>query len=152
MGYGRTRLPASQIERARVGNSLPKVIRAALLPDGFTWMLLLAVAGMARYSAGNSPAIFMRGGEPWLMTYCWSTYCHVTRSWMQLRILYVLGPSTTAYARHNFRHFGVDQQYPPVISTHAEQPPLGARACTKTQSRNECRVGRWSGSFWTAYG
>jgi len=25
------------------------------------------------YSAGNSPAISIRGGEPWLMRYCWST-------------------------------------------------------------------------------
>ena len=26
-----------------------------------------------RYSAGNSPAISIRGGEPWLMGYCWQT-------------------------------------------------------------------------------
>jgi len=27
----------------------------------------------SRYSPENSPAIFIRGGEPWLMGYCWST-------------------------------------------------------------------------------
>jgi hypothetical protein len=26
-----------------------------------------------RYSPENSPAIFIRGGEPWLMGYCWRT-------------------------------------------------------------------------------
>src|SRR5215472_2153770 len=30
-------------------------------------------------SAENSPAIFIRGGEPWLMSYCWRTYFQVTR-------------------------------------------------------------------------
>src|SRR5215475_10314761 len=25
------------------------------------------------YSTENSPAIFIRGGEPWLMSYCWPT-------------------------------------------------------------------------------
>jgi hypothetical protein len=25
------------------------------------------------YSAGNSPAISIHGGEPWLMSYCWRT-------------------------------------------------------------------------------
>src|SRR5438552_2534802 len=44
--------------------------------------------------------------------YCWSTYFHATRLWLLLRIHQVLGPATMAYARHNFRHFGVDQQYP----------------------------------------
>jgi hypothetical protein len=27
--------------------------------------------GKVRYSAENSPAIFICGGEPWLMSYCW---------------------------------------------------------------------------------
>src|SRR6059058_4184840 len=44
--------------------------------------------------------------------YCWSTYLHATRLWLLIRIHQVLGPATMAYARHNFRHFGVDQQYP----------------------------------------
>jgi hypothetical protein len=29
------------------------------------------------YSAENSPAIFFRGGEPWLMSYCWRIYFKV---------------------------------------------------------------------------
>ena len=33
----------------------------------------------ARYSVGNSPAIFIGGGEPWLMRYCWRTSCKVLR-------------------------------------------------------------------------
>src|SRR5437763_9997685 len=31
------------------------------------------VSKTSRYSPENSPAIFIRGGEPWLMTYCWRT-------------------------------------------------------------------------------
>src|SRR5215510_6751900 len=39
--------------------------------------------------------------------YCWRIYCHATRPWLSLRVLQVLGPSITTYARHNFLHFGV---------------------------------------------
>ena len=45
------------------------------------------------------------------MTYCWRTYYHATGLRLLFRILYVPGPSTTAYARHNLQHFGVRQQY-----------------------------------------
>jgi hypothetical protein len=34
-------------------------------------VLSLDVAKGRRYSPENSPAIFIRGGEPWLMGYCW---------------------------------------------------------------------------------
>ena len=40
---------------------------------------------------------------------------HATRSLVRLRILHIPGLSITAYTRHNFRHFGVDQQYPGVF-------------------------------------
>ena len=32
---------------------------------------------IAGYSTENSPAIFIRGGEPWLMGYCWRIYSKV---------------------------------------------------------------------------
>ena len=32
-------------------------------------------------------------------------------------ILAIFGPSTKACPRHDFRHLGVDQQYPPVLET-----------------------------------
>jgi hypothetical protein len=47
--------------------------------------------------------------------YCWSFSFHATRLLLLRWILEILGPSTTAYARHNFRHLGDDQQYPPII-------------------------------------
>jgi hypothetical protein len=61
---------------------------------------------------------------------------HATWLHLVLRIFHVLGPSKTAYTRHNFRHFGVDQQYPGVIG-HVSGPrcqsaslhfPTGSRA------------------------
>src|ERR671925_408532 len=33
----------------------------------------VCVAQRLRYSAENSSTIFIRGGEPWLMGYCWRT-------------------------------------------------------------------------------
>src|SRR5713101_2397160 len=48
--------------------------------------------------------------------YCWSTSFQATRPLLVLRFFHVLGPSKTAYARHNFRHFGVDQQYPALFT------------------------------------
>jgi hypothetical protein len=46
--------------------------------------------------------------------YCWSFYIHATRLLLLRWIREIFGPSTTAYARHYFRHLGDDQQYPPV--------------------------------------
>ena len=46
--------------------------------------------------------------------YCWRTYYHATELRLLLRILLVPGPSMMAYAKHNFRHLGVRQQYPGV--------------------------------------
>ena len=48
------------------------------------------------------------------MSYCWSTSFHATRPLLVLRIFHILGPSKTAYARHNFRHLGVNVMDPPL--------------------------------------
>src|SRR5262249_19800337 len=39
----------------------------------------------------------------------------------------------------------------PVKSTYTAQPYPGTRLRTATQSINQCRVGGWSGGFWTAW-
>ena len=44
-----------------------------------------------------------------------AAYFHATRRLLLCRVLYVPGPSTIAYARGNFRHLRVDQQYPGVL-------------------------------------
>src|SRR5262245_40060383 len=66
-------------------------------------------------SPENSPAIIIRGGEPWLMGYCWSFNFHATRLLLLRWILGVFWSSTTAYVWHAFWHLGDDQQYPGVF-------------------------------------
>ena len=73
--------------------------------------VFLVVYHTGGYSLENSPAIFIRGGEPWLMDYCWRTDDHATERRLLRRILRVPGPSLMAYAKHNFRHLGVRPQY-----------------------------------------
>jgi hypothetical protein len=67
--------------------------------------------------------------------YCWRTYCHATELRLLLRILLVPGPSMMAYARHNFRHLGVRQQYPPVLCTWPCLSKNVLPLCPETQYR-----------------
>src|SRR5262245_20873308 len=62
---------------------------------------------------------------------CWPSYFHAIRLSLLRWILAIFGPSTKAYLRYDFRHFGVDQQYPPVIGAadHLYNNPIGQ--CTE---------------------
>ena len=82
--------------------------------------------------------------------YCWRTSFKVLEVPFLAHISRAFWPSKKACWIDKFRHCGVRQQYPPVISTHAAQPHPGTRPRTETQSINQRRVGRWPGSFWTA--
>ena len=73
-------------------------------------------------SPENSRVIFIRGGEPWLMRYCWRTYFHAIQPRWLRWILQVPVSSTMAYARRNFRPWGVRQQYPLEFSRHSSVP------------------------------
>jgi hypothetical protein len=106
---------------------------------------------LMRDSPENSSAIFIRGGEPWLMSYCWSTYFKVLRVLFLGEVSSAFLPSKTASWTPKFRHVGVDQQCPPVIRTRDERGHSAGATCTETQSRNERRVGGGSRSFWTAW-
>ena len=66
---------------------------------------------MPGYSAGNSPVISIRGGELWLMNYCWRTYFKVLEVLFLASVSYAFLPSKQACGTHKFRHFGVRQQY-----------------------------------------
>jgi hypothetical protein len=47
--------------------------------------------------------------------YCWSSYFQAIRLLLLRWILAIFGPSTKVCPRHDFRHWGVDQQYPFVF-------------------------------------
>src|SRR4030095_12030485 len=72
--------------------------------------------------------------------YCWPT------SFKVLEVLFLGGissaflPSKKACWTHKFRHMGGGQQYPPVISTHAELSQPRLDPCRATHSRNQRRV------------
>jgi hypothetical protein len=70
-------------------------------------------------SLENSPAIFIRGGEPWLMGYCWPTPFKVLGVLFLGEVCSAFLPSKKACWSHQFRYLGVGQQYPPVICTRA---------------------------------
>ena len=50
-------------------------------------------------------------------------------------------PSKKACRAHQFQYLGVDQQYPPVISTRAARGSLPSMARAETQCINQRRVG-----------
>ena len=79
--------------------------------------------------------------------YCWSTSFQAPWLLLVLRISCVLRPSKMPYARHNFQHLGVRQQYPPVICTRDQRDIFPSMACTETQSINQGRVGGWPEVF-----
>jgi len=81
--------------------------------------------------------------------YCWPTHFKVLGVLFLREVSPAFLPSKQACWTHEFRHWGVGQQYPPVCWTHAEQLHPGARACTETQSINQRRVGGGPGSFST---
>jgi hypothetical protein len=87
----------------------------------------------------------------WMKTfgYCWPTSFKVLGVLFLREVFSTFLPSTKACWTHKLRHFGVDQQYPPVKSTHAGQSHSGAKSCTETQSTNQRRVCDRSGSFST---
>jgi hypothetical protein len=89
------------------------------------------------------PSVRKTGG------YCWSSSFNVLGVLFLGAVSSAFLPSKTASWTPKFRHLGVDQQYPPVCWTHAEQPHPGARACTETQSINQRRVGGGPRSFST---
>jgi hypothetical protein len=66
-----------------------------------------------RDSSENSPAIFIRGGEPWLMRYCWSTpKCR--NLGVQYAFLEGKKAEETSPRKSTLRTLRqVDQQYPP---------------------------------------
>ena len=47
------------------------------------------------------------------------------------------------------RRRGVDQQYPPVISTLCEKGLLGALRCTESHGNNQCQIASPISAFWT---
>jgi hypothetical protein len=69
-----------------------------------------------RYSPENSPAIFICGGEPWLIRYCWRIYFKVLEVLFLGEVFPAFLPSKKACGIHKFRHLGVRQQYPPLFA------------------------------------
>src|SRR5215468_10416281 len=65
------------------------LLRCSPKPHKYLW----CVSKNQGYSAGNSLAIFIRGGEPWLMRYCWRICFKV------LEVLYLAAvlPSSLAF-------------------------------------------------------
>src|SRR4029434_10309262 len=55
-------------------------------------------------------------------------------------ILAVFGRSTKACPRHDFRHSGVDQQYPPLKSTVPQYAAIARTAYTKTHDLRRGKV------------
>src|SRR5215471_929275 len=95
-----------------------------------------------RDSAENSSTIFIRDGEPWLMSYCWSFYFHATPQLSLCRILDAPGPAMTAYARHHLWHFWVDQQYVmrvPLATAH-EKGYDGGSTTARRRSRDSSAI------------
>jgi len=70
--------------------------------------------------------------------YCWRTSFHATGLRLLLWIPHVPRPSMTAYARHNFRHWGVRQQYPPGLCTGSIYAPLSQAGCRTSHYNNLC--------------
>ena len=66
-----------------------------------------------------------------------------------LWISHVSGPSMTAYARHNYRHFGVRQQYPPISATNGRPLPQGRFAYRTTHGKNLCPLDSFAACFST---
>jgi hypothetical protein len=64
-----------------------------------------------------------------------------SRSTFLAQIFHAFLPSKKAYEMYQFRHWGVRQQYPPVICTRDARGNSAGTPCRETQSRNECRVG-----------
>src|SRR5262245_16297050 len=62
-------------------------------------------------SPENSPAIFIRGGEPWLMGYCWQIYFKVLEVLFLASVSHAFLPSKQACGAHPFRHFCIRQRY-----------------------------------------
>jgi hypothetical protein len=60
-------------------------------------------------SPENSLTIFIRGGEPWLMGYCWPTSFKVLAVLFLAEVSPAFLPSKKACGSHEFRHLEVGQ-------------------------------------------
>src|SRR4029434_11199377 len=94
-------------------------------------------------SPENSPAISIRGGEPWLMGYCWPTSFKVLGVLFLEEVSSAFLPSKKACGSHEFRHWGVGQQYPGVFRAarrhdRAGTPWLGKRPPIIYSARCPC--------------
>jgi hypothetical protein len=86
------------------------------------------------YSAGNSLAISILGGEPWLMTYCWPTpkyrNCYAQHAFFEGKKAEQTAPRKSTPRTLK----GVDQQYPPVTGTPPHIYGYPIPICTETRS------------------
>src|SRR5436305_12429016 len=64
------------------------LLRCSPKPKKYLWR----VSNNQGYSLENSPAIFIRGGEPWLMGYCWRI------SFKVLEVLYLAAVLPSSFA------------------------------------------------------
>jgi hypothetical protein len=81
--------------------------------------------------------------------YCWSTSFNVLGVLFLGEVSSAFLPSKTASWTPKFRHLGVDQQYPPVISTGWRPLPPVQRTCRTTHFKNLCQLGSSSTCFST---
>jgi hypothetical protein len=63
-----------------------------------------------------------------------------------VKVSFAFLPSTKAGWTYTFRHLGVGQPYPPVISTYEAEATPHARSCPVLHALNQRRVGGWAGS------
>src|SRR5215218_9479252 len=90
------------------------------------------------YSLENSPAIFMCGGEPWVMRYCWPTPKGRNLS-IQDAVFEGKKADETSPRKSTPRTLKeVGQQYPPVICTACQGRRVAGKPHTETQYNNQC--------------
>src|SRR4029450_1154533 len=61
----------------------------------FSWVVVSAK--LMGDSLENSRAVFIRGGEPWLMRYCWRIYCKVLEVLLLAYVFQAFLPSKMAW-------------------------------------------------------
>jgi hypothetical protein len=98
-----------------VSHRQPKLIAIDKQPDDAAAQPLSQKT--SRYSPGNSPAIFIRGGELWLMHYCWRIYFKVLEVLFLASVSQAFLPSKKACEIHKFGTFEFANSIRPLNET-----------------------------------
>src|SRR5262249_7329371 len=85
-------------------------------------------------SPENSPAIFIRGGEPWLMNYCWRTPFKVLGVPSLVKVSPAVLPSKKTWAAHKFGTFEFANSLRSVSETRSGCNSKGYRGEHGTQT------------------